>query len=646
MRFLWNEACGEAFIKVKRILISSKILAHYTPELPLVLTTDASSVGVGAVISHLFPGGEERPIAYASRVLNAAEKSYSQIEREALAIIYGVRKFHQYLYGRKFILRTDHKPLVTIFGDKTGIPVMAASRMQRWAIILAGYDYSIEYVRSDKNAADALSRLPVGKEKQPNEELTYLNFAQNFLPITRQMVQEGIRRDEILKKVVNFIQAGWPNDCKDNDLKTYFVRRNELYVDRGCIVWGYRLVIPTQLRETLLNELHVGHLGIVKMKSLARSIIWWPGIDRDIENTCKECTTCCLEGAAPSKSIPQPWPYITEPWSRLHVDFLGPFQGKTFLVLVDCTSKWLEAFLMPKTTAQAVIKVLRTTFARFGLPKEIVSDNGPPFTSREYQEFMTNNGIKITFTAPYHPSSNGAAENAVKLCKNAIKKSVRDGIDIDTALQTYLMVYRNVEHSVTGVSPAMLLQRRKLRTRLDLLREDRQIETRVQEAQRKQVSNAGGAERDFNVGDSVWVRDFTGGKWLDGIIKDKVGSRNFIINKGGGPFLKRHVDQIKKRRSSYGVPATEPVVLSPEAELVVEDSVPADDEIDDGGSVAHSTESPNGHQSKPFGASIDNPEAVEVQSELPHDENYTAPPVNRSKRVRKPVLRYGFEEID
>ncbi|KAG6456673.1 hypothetical protein O3G_MSEX009872 [Manduca sexta] len=156
VKYEWNGACSESFDTIKRMLVSSKILAHYSLDLPLVLTTDASSIGVGAVVSHLFPGSEERPVAFASRVLNAAEKSYSQIEREALAIIYGVRKFHQYLYGRKFILRTDHKALVTIFGDKTGIPVMAASRMQRWAVILAGYDYSIEYVRSDKNAADAL----------------------------------------------------------------------------------------------------------------------------------------------------------------------------------------------------------------------------------------------------------------------------------------------------------------------------------------------------------------------------------------------------------------------------------------------------------------------------------------------------------
>lgn len=418
-KFEWKCCHSETFIKIKEMLTSSTVLAHYSSSLPLVLTTDASAVGVGAVISHLTPTGE-RPVAFASRTLNAAEKGYSQIEKEALAIIYGVRKFHQYLYGRNFILRTDHKPLVTIFGDKSGIPIMAASRMQRWAVILAGYNYKIEYIRSDKNAADALSRMPVDQGKRDKIESTYLHFVQNFLPVTRKMVIENIAKDKVLKKVFIYLQSGWPNHCDEEELKPYFNRRNELYLDGGCIVWGYRLVIPEPLREYLLKELHIGHLGMVKMKSTARSIVWWAGIDADIERTCRACGTCTAEAPAPPQAPPRPWPFATEPWSRLHVDFLGPFQGKTFLVIIDSTSKWIELFHMRHTKASSVIKVLRETFARFGLPKEIVSDNGPPFSSKEYADFMNKNGIRLTFTAVYHPSSNGAAEGAVSNCANEL----------------------------------------------------------------------------------------------------------------------------------------------------------------------------------------------------------------------------------
>ncbi|XP_047993534.1 uncharacterized protein K02A2.6-like [Leguminivora glycinivorella] len=639
VKYEWSDACMRAFKEVKRMLVSGDILAHYSPDLPLILTTDASSVGVGAVISHLVPcaggtGAIERPIAYSSRVLNAAEKSYSQIEREALSIIYGVRKFHQYLYGRKFILRTDHKPLVTIFGDKVGVPVMAASRMQRWAVILAGYDYTIEYVRSEGNAADALSRLPVGKEKKQRKEVTYLNFIQNFLPITRKMVQDHISKDEVLKKVFLFVLSGWPTSCDEEALKPYYLRRNELYIDRGCIIWGYRLVVPEALRSKLLKELHVGHLGIVKMKSLARSVMWWPGIDSDIEELGKQCTTCALEGAAPPRAPPQPWPYHPEPWSRLHVDFLGPFHGETFLVIVDSTTKWLEIFKMAKTTARGVIKALRETFARFGLPVEVVSDNGPPFTSKEYAHFMETNGIKMTFTPAYHPASNGAAENAVKLCKRAIKKALRDGCDVDEALQAYLMMYRNVEHGSTGSAPAMLLQRRRLRSRLDLLRGTRQVESRVQQAQDKQVYNAGGKPRELNVGDNVWARDHAGGSWVSGLVKEKVGSRNFIIARGSGPQLKRHLDQIKKRRSSYTVALPEVSEAAPG-----EESAPAVN----GTEASQSLRAPDSvvepDLEEPPQPSIE----IGSQDAVPSRTECNASPADRPKRIRKPVQRYGFE---
>ncbi|XP_063371511.1 uncharacterized protein K02A2.6-like [Cydia amplana] len=637
VKYEWSDTCMGAFNEVKQMLISGDILAHYSPDLPLILTTDASSVGVGAVISHLVPGAgdasaTERPIAYSSRVLNAAEKSYSQIEREALSIIYGVRKFHQYLYGRRFILRTDHKPLVTIFGDKVGVPVMAASRMQRWAVILAGYDYTIEYVRSDGNAADALSRLPVGKEKSQRKEVTYLNFIQNFLPITRKMVQDNVSKDEVLKKIFLFLLSGWPTSCDDDALKPYYLRRNELYIDRGCIIWGYRLVVPEALRNHLLKELHVGHLGIVKMKSLARSVMWWPGIDRDIEELGKQCTTCALEGAAPPRAPPQPWPYNPEPWSRLHIDFLGPFQGETFLVIIDSATKWLEIFKMAKTTARGVIKSLRETFARFGLPLEIVSDNGPPFTSKEYANFMENNGIKLTFTPAYHPASNGAAENAVKLCKRAIKKALRDGCDVDEALQAYLMMYRNVEHSSTGSTPAMLLQRRRLRSRLDLLRGTRQVESRVHQAQDKQVFNAGGKPRELNVGDSVWARDHAGGSWLSGQVKEKVGSRNFIIARESGPQLKRHLDQIKRRRSSYTVNLSDGSEAAPGGESAINET-----------EAAQTSRAPEpvveSDLKEPPQPSIDTVSLNTVPSHTECNES----PADRPKRIRKPVQRYGFE---
>ncbi|XP_061723525.1 uncharacterized protein K02A2.6-like [Cydia pomonella] len=548
VRFEWNDECQVAFDRVKSALCSSKVLVHYSVSLPLVLTSDASSVGVAAVISHLTAEGE-RPIAYASRALTTAERAYAQIDREALGIIFGIRKFHQYLYGRKFILRTDHKPLTHIFGNKVGIPVMAASRIQRWAVLLSGYDYEIEYVASAKNCADALSRLPqTGRDHQASSEVTYVNFVEDFLPVTNEDVKKTTEKDILLTRIMSYVQSGWPTGQLEENLNPFYVRRNEMYIDRGCLMWGYRMIIPCDLREIILQQLHTSHMGIVKTKALARSYVWWPGIDADVEALCRRCDTCAAEAPAPARAQPSPWPYPPRVWSRLHCDFLGPFKSKVFFVLVDAGSKWIEIFEMSRTNALSVIKVLRETFARFGLPAEIVSDQGPPFTSVEFGDFLKRNGIRQYFSPIYHQSSNGAAEAAVKLCKRALKKAYRDKVDVEAALQTYLMAYRNSAQSTTGESPAMLLMRHTLRTRLDLLRGDGIVEQRVHNAQERQVRAAGGATRAVARGDPVWSRSYTGqDKWVKGTVVDKTGSNRYIVDNGQGGFIHRHIDQIRRR---------------------------------------------------------------------------------------------------
>ena len=183
----WSEACDKAVERAKRELVSPRVLMHYTPKLPLRLATDASAYGVGAVLSHVCEDGSERPIAFASRSLSLSEQNYAQIEKEALSILFGVRKFYQYLYGQHFTLITDHKPLTTIFGPKTGIPPMAAARMQRWALYLSAFFYSIEYRRTDCHGnADGLSRLPLeGKQTSIRDISSCYNLVQMAaLPLT------------------------------------------------------------------------------------------------------------------------------------------------------------------------------------------------------------------------------------------------------------------------------------------------------------------------------------------------------------------------------------------------------------------------------------------------------------------------------
>ena len=161
-KWKWSPECAQAFTEAKQALSSASVLVHYDPSLPLTLAGDASAYGIGAVISHRLPDGTEKPIAFASRSLSTSERNYAQIEKEALSLIFGVKKFHQYLYGRKFLLITDHKPLLAILGPKKGIPSLAAARLQRWAVLLSAYQYEIQFKPTEAHAnADGLSRLPL-----------------------------------------------------------------------------------------------------------------------------------------------------------------------------------------------------------------------------------------------------------------------------------------------------------------------------------------------------------------------------------------------------------------------------------------------------------------------------------------------------
>ena len=166
VKWKWTQECSDAFAAAKEKLVSSTVLAYYDTMLPLKLAADASAYGVGAVISHVYPNGTEKPITFASRTLTQSEKNYAQIEKEALALMYSVKHFHQYLYGRRFTLVTNHKPLLTIFGPRKGVPSLAAACLQRWAVVFSAYSYDIEYKPTQAHGnADGLSRLPLEGRK-------------------------------------------------------------------------------------------------------------------------------------------------------------------------------------------------------------------------------------------------------------------------------------------------------------------------------------------------------------------------------------------------------------------------------------------------------------------------------------------------
>ena len=528
-KWVWTLECQHSFDQAKASLSSAGALAHYDVDRPLKMYCDASSKGVGACIVHQFPGGAERPVAYASRSLSEAEQKYAQIEREGLAIVFGVKRFHQYICGRRFTLVTDHRPLCRIFSPSAETSSVAAARLQRWALILSMYDYEIEFVSGLQNVpADVLSRLPSPKESvtegwqvcsaTEEGEQVCLSIEDDVLPVTADEVAKETSRDPVLGPVLGWVRSGaWPKKAENPDCQPYIRFRDSLTVVDGCLQLGEKVVIPSKFRRQLLDELHVGHLGVCRMKSLARGFMWWPHLDADVERLCKQCYPCQANAQMPATASVHPWVYPSGPWERVHIDFAS-HQGKCYLILVDAFSKWPEIEEMHGTTASKTIETLTKIFATHGFPITLVSDNGPPFTSDEFKRYLLSRGIFHRTTPPYHPASNGQAESMVRTFKSFLRKQLLSGVNRGTVVCQFLARYRVTPCSSTGRAPAELMLGRMPRTKLSLLKPS--VTDRMRGDEGFVYS------REFVAGDSVLLRDLRPGsslKWRPATVTARVG---------------------------------------------------------------------------------------------------------------------------
>lgn len=534
--FEWNDKCKLAFERIKQEMSSENFLVHYDTNLPLCLATDASPVGVGAVLSHTYPDGTERPIYFASQTLSETQRKWSQIDKEAYAIVFGIKKFYQFIYGRSFILYTDHKPLVQIFSPDKSLPHMTASRMQHYAIFLQGFQYQIRYKRSEMNSnADGLSRLPMAvSEKRRFEESDVFELHQiDSLPVTAEDIARETVKDDDLKILFDALLKGHQLDSK----KRFFINQEEFTIQSGCIMRGIRVVVPVSLRSSVLADLHEVHFGITRMKELARSFCWWPGIDKNIEELASNCRECANFRPNPEKVETHHWEYPSRPFERIHIDYAGPFQGVYFLLVVDAYSKWTEVYITKRITTEATIPFLRLFFATFGLPKKLCSDNGVQFTSYEFEKFLKSNGITHKKSAPFHPATNGQVERYVQTIKKKLKclSAVKD--DLQTKLLNILIHYRITPHPETGQSPSDMVFNYKVGTKFSMMTPEKKNDI-------KQLPTT--PSKTFMIGDRVAVRDYGSSKWKFGCVEQKEGLLHYHIRLEDGRVWRRHIDQMCK----------------------------------------------------------------------------------------------------
>ena len=267
---------------------------------------------------------------------------------------------------------------------------------------LSGFNYDVRYWSSTQNAiADWLSRLPKQNEAPDAyiDKNVSLVLGVEVLPVTSEQIKVGVRKDPLLSQVMRYTRDGWPDRLSTEwlDLQPYFSRRNELSLDGDVLLWGMRVIIPKHFRAEILDELHTGHIGVVKIKGVARSYVWWP----DIEACTKAYESCQLVQRNPTNAPLHPWVPASRPGECIHIiDYAGPVEGKMLIIVVDSFSKWPKVVIVNSTTSEATVNALRTMFSRVGVPQTLVSDNAPQFKSQEFKDFLDRLGCCINLPHP------------------------------------------------------------------------------------------------------------------------------------------------------------------------------------------------------------------------------------------------------
>ena len=536
VKFIWNDSHDKCFQTIKNLFKSNNVLKFFDPKLDVAIECDASSVGIGAVLLQKHDT-VWCPVQFASRSLNTAERNYSQIEREALSVIFACTKFKQFILGSHFIIKNDHRPLEKLLGHHNNVPLNGSARLQRWALRLSQFNYTFQYSRGCDNVnSDFLSRLPLDETNDEIEpyELMFVVDSLNKTPINCKDIAYHTDKDSDLCLVRKYIKIGFPMHLKDSVLRSYKNKSNELSIIDNCILYKNRVVIPKSIREKVLIQLHAEHPGMSVMKSIARSLIWYPGLDTDIEDLVKSCNICVRLSANPSKNNFVQWPKTEKPWARIHIDHLF-LEGYIILIVVDSHSKYIEAEVVKNVSSEETVECLTTIFSRHGLPDTIVSDNATSFKSSKFEEFIHNNSLNHITSPPYSPSSNGQAERGVRVIKDLMKKNSTGSFR--TRLSNILLFYRSKPHSVTGISPCEALNNRKYKTVNDKINP---LNISNYECN---LSNSVPA---YEIGDHVLALNMRNGpKWKHGSIMSRLGRNVYDVKLYDSDIVwKRHYHQL------------------------------------------------------------------------------------------------------
>ena len=464
--WFWGPAQQEAFESLKTELSKSPVLCNFDLAKKHRVSADASKTALGAVLLQLTPDGLWQPVEYASRKMTETEQRYAMIEKEALATTWACEKFDYYLVGRHFEIETDHKPLISVLGEKdlSQLPV----RVQRFKLRLMRYDYDIFYTPGkDMFLADSLSRP--NSANLSDHDISSASLVEAYVNAVlsssldsnslEEALTNAMRDDAVSMQCSDYIKGGWPKSAASltGELANLYVCRDKLSVYNDLILYGSRIYIPIALRAGYLQRCHEGHQGISKCRRRAQRHFWWPGLSGEIADLIATCDTCIKNSSTKHQPMVES-ELPSRPWEVLGAD-LFQFDNENYLVVIDYYSKWIEAVPVRTQTSGSVIRALKHIFAMFGYPDIIRSDNGPCFNCKEFREFAKSCLFTLNTSSPHYPPSNGLAESAVKTVKGLWRKND----DKENAL----FIYRTTPLS-SGYTPSDLMFGRPIKTCLGI----------------------------------------------------------------------------------------------------------------------------------------------------------------------------------
>ncbi|CAF1025218.1 unnamed protein product, partial [Brachionus calyciflorus] len=519
IRWEWSDMQQAIFDKIKNGVIES--VGYYKLDWNTSVHVDASIKGLSAVLTQENPKDTEQKqiVICISRSLSDVEKRYSQIELEALSPVWALERLELYLIAVRFKLYIDNRAVALIYNNPLARP---PARILRWGLRLSPYDFEVIHTPGLGNIADFLSRHPMKLKKEDLDDTSeFIDMIVKYTvpkSVTLEKIVEETLKDVALTKLRKMIIRNKFNN--DNDVKSFKQVFSELSIsNENLVLRGLQIVIPESLQDDMVNIAHEGHLGIVKTKQLLRSKIWFPGIDKLVEDKIKTCLTC--QAVEPSGGNIAPLAMTempNKPWEKVAIDFFGPIPptNEYIQVVYDKYSRIVFPRFIPSTSFKSVEKELEKLFSDVGIPEEVTSDNGPPFNGEEFKKFAELYGFKHRLVTPYWPMANGMVESFMKRLGKVVKTAKLDGVSWKTRVFDYVRNYKSTPHSSTGVAPNDLFFRNAKTTKLPDISKFKMLEIDKFASRNDSISKSrmkkeadkrlGTKEIQFNIGDEVLVK--------------------------------------------------------------------------------------------------------------------------------------------